>query len=113
MEKGHHLIFTMTSDGWGIDGELDLHNAASLRAWCERITAVQDARTLELGGLDILDSDGVTAAIDAIRLLLQRTPTLIVAHAPQLLSHTLYRLGMLESDARLDLFEPRQEEPYG
>jgi hypothetical protein len=74
---------------------------------------VQEARTLELGGLDILDSDGIAAAIDAIRLLLQRTSTLIVAHAPHLLSHTLYRLGMLEPGGRLGLFEPRQEEPYG
>lgn len=112
MESGHHLIFTMKSDGWVIDGELDRQNTASLRAWCERIPAEQEARTLELGGLDILDSDGVAAAIDAIRLLLQRTPTLIVAHAPHLLSHTIYRLGMLES-ARLCLLEPRQEEPYG
>lgn len=113
MASEQRLLFTMKSDGWVIDGELDHHNTAALRAWCERIPAVQDAYTLELGGLDILDAEGGAAAIDAIRLLLQRTPTLIIAHAPHLLSHTLYRLGMLESDARLDLFEPRQEEPYG
>jgi ABC-type transporter Mla MlaB component len=113
MESEHHLTFTIRSDGWVIEGELDRQNAASLRAWCERIHAVQDARTLELGGLDILDSDAVAAAIDAIRLLLQRTASLTVAHAPHLLSHTLYRLGMLEAGSRLALFEPRQEEPYG
>jgi len=107
------LTLTSASDGWLIEGELDGHNASSLRAWCNHIEVVNEPRTLELTALELLDAEGVTAAIETVRLLLQRTPLLIIHHAPHLLSHTLYRLGMLEAGQRLVLVEPRQEEPYG
>lgn len=107
------LRFTTLSDGWAIEGELDRLTTASLRSWSEGIYAAEGARLLELAELEIVDSEAIGAAIDAIRLLVQRTSTLTIAHAPHLLAHTLYRLGMLETGGRLSLFEPRQEEPYG
>lgn len=108
-----YLTFTNGPDGWEIEGELDRHNASSLRAWCVQIENVNEPRTLELSGLELLGSEALTAAIESIRLLLQRTPALTIIHAPHLLSHTLYRLGMLEPGMRLNLVAPRQEEPYG
>lgn len=113
MQHQPRLTFTSGTDGWMIDGELDHLNRAELLAWCEGLTRVQKARTLELAGLEILDAEGVAAAIEAMRLLMQRTPALTIRHAPHLLSHTLYRVGMLEAGGRLTLVEPRQEEPYG
>lgn len=106
------LTFTLRPDGWGIDGELDHVSRAALHAWCKGIEPVQEPLTLELAGLEIPDSAGIAAAIEALRLLLQRTPSLTVVHSPHLLAHTLYRLGLLE-EGRLALVEPRQEEPYG
>jgi len=108
----HRLTITITPDGWVIEGELDRHNTDSLLAWCESIDAVPGERILELAGLEILDAEGIAATIETIRRLLQRNPALIITHAPHLLSHTLYRIGLLEG-GRLSLIEPRQEEPYG
>ena len=113
MQHQQRLTFTSSADGWMIDGELDHLNRTELLVWCEGLAKVQEARTLEFAGLDILDAEGVVAAVEAIRLLLQRTPALTISHAPHLLSHTLYRIGMLEAGGRLTLVEPRQEEPYG
>jgi len=113
MQHQQRLTFTSSADGWTIDGELDYLNRSELLVWSEGLTKVQVALTLELAGLEILDAEGVIAAIEAIRLLLQRTSVLSVSHAPHLLSHTLYRIGMLEAGTRLTLVEPRQEEPYG
>jgi len=67
----------------------------------------------DLNDLEIIDSEGANAAIDVIRLLLQRTPHLFLRHAPHILAHTLYRIGLLETGSRLTLLEPREEEPYG
>lgn len=113
MVHEHHLTFISRPDGWAIEGELDRLTGASLRAWCEPIEAVAEPRTLELAGLEIPDADGIAVAIEVIRQLLLRTPFLTIAHAPHLLAHTLYRLGILEPGGRLSLLEPRQEEPYG
>lgn len=108
-----HLTFTILPAGWAIEGELDRHNVAALNDWYRTIVTVQGQHTLELAGLEILDAAGSTAAIECIRQLLRCSSTLTVTHAPHLLAHTLYRIGMLEPGSRLSLVAPRQEEPYG
>lgn len=113
MVREHRLIFTNRPDGWVIEGELDRHTVTSLHGWCDGLSTWQQQASLELGGLEILDSEGAAAAVEAIRLLLQRTSALTVLHAPHLLAHTLYRIGMLEAGKKLELVEPREEEPYG
>ena len=113
MVREHRLIFTNRPDGWEIEGELDRHTVTLLHNWCDGLSAQQQQASLELGGLEILDSEGSAAAVAAIRLLLCRISALTVAHAPHLLAHTLYRIGMLEEGGKLQLIEPREEEPYG
>lgn len=98
---------------WRLEGELDRHSAAALRRWSEGFPGVAGPLRLELGELEIVDGDGASQAIDAIRLLLQRSPRLTLSHAPQTLAHTLYRVGMLGEGSRIELLAPREEEPYG
>lgn len=113
MEEAPRLTFVIRPAGWAIDGELDHRNTLVLHAWCEEISELHEPRMLDLAGLEIHDSEGIGAAVDAVRKLLQHTPALTILHAPHLLAHTLYRIGMLEPGGRLELVEPRQEEPYG
>lgn len=106
----------MLPDGWVIDGELYHLNTALLRGWCERMGIADASRRLELAGLEILDSEVITAMIEAIRHLLHRISVLTVVHAPHLLSHTSTGLACLRKvvwGGGLSLVEPRQEEPYG
>lgn len=113
MEEVPRLSFVIGPAGWAIAGELDHRNARLLLAWCKEISAQPKAHRLDLAGLEIHDAAGIGAATEAVRELLQRTPALTILHAPHLLAHTLYRLGMLAPGGRLELVEPRQEEPYG
>ena len=65
---------------------------------------------LDLLDLDLLDGVSVAETVNAIRRLLAEQGSLTLAHAPQMLAHTLYKVGMLQ-DGRLQLVAPRVESP--
>ncbi len=69
-----------------------------------------DLTSLDLEELELIDGAAVARMVDLIRLLLNGSRRVRVLKSPQSLAHTLYRVGMLEGDARLELVEPRQEE---
>ena len=69
-----------------------------------------DLTSLDLEELELLDGSAVALMVDLVRLLLSGSKRVEVLKSPQSLAHTLYRVGMLEGDARLELIEPRQEE---
>lgn len=66
--------------------------------------------TLDLGELDLLDGVAVAEAINGLRGALARCGTLRLRGAPQLLAHTLYKVGMLEAGG-ISLEDPRADEP--
>lgn len=92
-----------------VSGELDAGNARLLLPLLESQGAIIQ---LDLAELDIEDREATLAAVDAVRRLLADAGQLTIRHSPQILAHTLYRVGLLESPG-LRLIEPRQEEPYG
>lgn len=95
-----------------VDGELDGDAAAGLEAALARAEAALppgDLR-LDLDGLELLDGVAVAVATSALRSLLARRPRLVLAHAPQMLAHTLYRVGALERGAVV-VESVRAEEP--
>ena len=67
--------------------------------------------TLDLDLFDLEIEDGVSMAqtITAIRDIQAWHPRMVLHGAPQMLAHTLYKVGMLE-DGALVLREPREDE---
>lgn len=59
---------------------------------------------------ELTDGPSVTRMVEAARLLLKRHDRLCIVRAPQMLAHSIYRLGMLEGDSGIELIEPREEE---
>lgn len=114
MERGGILVRVVRrkdedADVLTISGELNDDNADVLAV------LLRDCRQVGLVDLSELDINGASAALEAVgavRELLSGLGTLKLFHCPQILAHTLYRVGLLEGGT-LELVDPRQEEPYG
>ena len=91
-------------------GDLDAEGAARVLEAVEGQALDTDLTSLDLEELELLDGAAVARMVDFIRLLLNGSGRVRVLKSPQSLAHTLYRVGMLEGDARLELVDPRQEE---
>lgn len=85
-------------------------------AFCDALT--QAARgvivawgSLELDLFDLELTDGVVVAevVTAIRSIMEWHSEVVLHGAPQMLAHTLYKVGMLE-DGSLTLENPREDE---
>ncbi|MFP6890263.1 MAG: hypothetical protein VCF07_11060 [Nitrospinota bacterium] len=59
---------------------------------------------------ELTDGLSVTRMVDAVRLLVDRFDQVRLIRSPQMLAHSIYRLGMLTEGSRLELVEPREEE---
>ena len=58
---------------------------------------------------ELTDGVSVTHMVDAVRLLLKSYEQVRLIRSPQMLAHSLYRVGMLQGGG-LELVEPREEE---
>lgn len=69
---------------------------------------------IDLGELEFDAHDGVEVArwVDRIREHLRTQGRVRVRRCPQMLAHTLYKVGLLR-DGRIELIDTREEEPYG
>ena len=97
-------------DCFTLTGDLDAEGAARVLEAVEGQALNADLTSLDLEELELIDGAAVARMVDLIRLLLSGSERVQVLKSPQSLAHTLYRVGMLEGDARLELVEPRQEE---
>ena len=93
-----------------LSGDIDSEGAARVLEAMEGQVLGADLTSLDLEELELLDGSAVALMVDLIRLLLSGSKRVEVLKSPQSLAHTLYRVGMLQGDARLELIEPRQEE---
>jgi hypothetical protein len=59
---------------------------------------------------ELTDGLSVTRMVDAVRLLVDRFDQVRLIRSPQMLAHSIYRLGMLTEGTCLELVEPREEE---
>lgn len=100
-EGGALLVFS---------GVLDAGNPGSLSRLIERQAG--GAAFADLAELDLDGAAAVIEAVDAVRALVGASGRLTLFNSPQVLAHTLYRVGLLEG-AALELVDTRQEEPYG
>lgn len=94
-----------------VEGELSGEQAAALEPALLAAASALEAGglVLDLEGLELLDGVATALAVDGIRTLLARRPLRLV-DAPQMLAHTLYKVGGLE-DGRLVMERVRSEEP--
>ncbi len=96
-----------------VEGELTAAEAE--RGWAE-ITAVaagcegEGPLRLDLTHLELPDGVSVAAGITALRVLLADHGALTLIGAPQMLAHTLYKIGSLHL-AGLRLEDVRADEP--
>lgn len=103
---------------WSDDGSIhlcgDLDASGMTKLKSELNTLFDESLSecvIELEALELLDVQAVIGMVELLRALRLNAETVTVIHAPQILAHTLYRLGDLERTG-LRLIEPRQEEPY-
>ena len=93
-----------------LSGDIDSEGAARVLEAMEKEALDAELSHLDLEELELIDGSAVALMVDLIRLLLSGSKRVEVLKSPQSLAHTLYRVGMLQDDARLELIEPRQEE---
>lgn len=97
-----------------ISGDLNRSNAGDFEASIAIQPFVEGHAILELIDLEIDDGVAATAAVNGVRQILETVIQVTIVGAPQVLAHTLYRVGMLEGEgARVLLKDTREEEPYG
>ena len=106
----YELKKSASGERFTLSGDLDTEGAARVLVAMEGEVMDADFTSLNLEELDLLDGAAVARMVDLIRLLLSGTKRVEVIKSPQSLAHTLYRVGMLEGDTRLELVDPRQEE---
>ncbi len=106
----YELRKSATGECFILAGDLHAEGAARVLEAMEGQVLGADLTSLDLEELELIDGSAVALMVDLIRLLLDGSKRVEVLKSPQSLAHTLYRVGMLEGDARLELIEPRQEE---
>jgi hypothetical protein len=82
-----------------------------------RVLKALEAEMVREGGVELMleeaeltDAISVARMVDAVRLLVGRHAHVRLIRSPQLLAHSLYRVGMIREGAPLKLIEPREEE---
>lgn len=94
-----------------VDGPVDGAEAPALgEAMLREAASISGPLQLDLRELEPLDGVAVAELVTALRALLARHGRLELIAAPQMLAHTLYRVGLLE-DGRLVVREVVSEEP--
>ncbi len=83
----------------------------------ERVLEVFQSESGEGGKVELLmedaeltDSVSVTRMVDAVRCLLRNFDQVRLIYSPQMLAHSIYKVGMLQGGAGLELVDPREEE---
>jgi len=88
----------------------DLAGCDCLRAfWDCHVDADAAAVEIEMSGVDEMDGPSVAVLSTAVRSHLATGAEVTITHAPQMLAHTLYKIGLLDH-AGLTLIDPRNDE---
>jgi anti-anti-sigma regulatory factor len=117
-ESGLSFIELIENKRMSIEGELTEANAPEFERRLQAFGAKamrwgSTERILEISRLDIEGGVALVTALTAIRLLRARSSRLILTGAPQMLGHNLYRTGMLDGSAAIELVDMRLDEANG
>ena len=96
--------------GYVLLGDVDFDGAGRIFEAFEAYPGRGGAVELMMEEAELTDGLSVTRMVDAVRLLVDRFDQVRLIRSPQMLAHSIYRLGMLTEGSRLELVEPREEE---
>jgi anti-anti-sigma regulatory factor len=97
-----------------IEGDLTHQNAAEFeRRMRELKPSPGGVVRLDFSGFDIDDGVALVTTLNSLRELRGRTARVILMHAPQMLCHNLYRVGLLGEGSVVELVDMRLDEPAG
>jgi hypothetical protein len=91
-----------------LGGTVTAAGASAWRSAVEAAARAGDGPDLELGELDLDEGVAVAEAVNAVRALAGLWGPLRLHEAPQMLAHTLYKVGAL--GPHLVLVDPRSDE---
>ena len=117
-ESGLSFIELIENKRMSIEGELTEANAQEFERRLQAFGAKamrreSTERILEISRLDIEDGVALATSINALRALRARSRRLVLRGAPQMLGHNLYRTGMLDGSAAIELVDMRLDEANG
>lgn len=92
-----------------LEGRIEREVAALLGEQLAGFDPSEAPVEIDLHDADIEDGVVTAMLVDAIREAAARIGPVVVAHAPQVLAHALYRVGAVGEGSRVDLREPREE----
>ena len=92
-----------------VEGLIDQDIAALLIEQLSAYTPDDGVLRIDLSEADLEDPVVTTQMVEALRTTANRLQGMEVYGAPQVLAHSLYRIGALGKTAKLRLIEPRQE----
>ena len=114
LNKLSEVRFSEDGEGIAVEGDLNELNASVFTTMVRALSFNADRPlTLDLSKLEIDDGIAVATCVNALRELRARTVRLVLRGAPQMLGHNLYRVGMLEGPAAIELLDMRLDEPSG
>lgn len=90
-------------------GDVDSGGAARVLEAFQTESGESGTAELLMEDAELTDGISVTHMVDAVRLLLGSYGQVRLIRSPQMLAHSLYRVGMLQGGG-LELVEPREEE---
>ncbi len=90
-------------------GDVDSGGAARVLEAFQAESGQSGTVELLMEDAELTDGVSVTHMVDAVRLLLKSYGQVRLIRSPQMLAHSLYRVGMLQGGG-LELVEPREEE---
>jgi len=94
-------------------GELEVASCTCLsNFWALRVAGRRDI-ALDMRDVDAHDGPGVATLASLVHEALRGGARVTIRHAPQMVAHTLYKIGRLREGGALRLEAPRVEEPYG
>lgn len=112
-EEAFELVRTDADDkeAWFIlRGDLDAFGARLVLGALEVEPGGSEIGVFFLEEAELVDGSAIAQMVDAVRLLLERFERVRLIRSPQILAHSIYRVGMLVGNSRLELVEPREEE---
>lgn len=92
--------------GYRVAGSFDREAAEAFAAFCADIGSPGTVE-LDLAEMEIESGAACAAIVRAVRILLERGGVRLV-QPPQVLAHSIYRLGLLPD---VELIDPRTDEP--
>ena len=111
MKLRHEITGPGQIQAW-LSGDLEVSSCTCLENFWELRVAEHPVIDVELSETDVVDGKGVAVFTTLVRDSLRDGRRITLRNAPQMVAHTLYKVGLLE-DERLTLVDPREEEPYG